>query len=380
MVNPLTVPTLDELRRRTSVKWRTYPDDVLPAWVAEMDVRLAPPVADAMVAAIESGDTGYPVGSLYAEALVDFAKQRWELSLDPSSTAIVPDVMLGVVEILKLVTGPGDPVVVNRPAYPPFEMFLTSLGRPVVDAPLDAAGRIDLEMLEDAFARARANGRHVAYLLCSPQNPTGTVHSGAELVAVAELADVYGVRVVADEIHAPLVYPGTTFVPFLSVPGSERGYSLMSASKAWNLAGAKAALAIAGERAADELATMPEEVSHGPSHLGVIGHAAAFRDGREWLGDLVAGLDENRRALADLLQAELPEVGYRVPEATFFAWLDCRALGLGDDPAAAFLERGRLAVNPGPTFGAGGAGFVRLNIAMSPDLLAEAVHRMAASV
>jgi cystathionine beta-lyase len=380
MVNPLTVPTLDELRRRTSVKWRTYPDDVLPAWVAEMDVRLAPPVADAMVAAIESGDTGYPVGRFYADALVDFAKQRWELSIDPNRTAIVPDVMLGVVEILKLVTGPGDAVVVNRPVYPPFEMFLTSLGRGVVDAPLDAAGRIDLESLETAFTKARTNGRRAAYLLCSPQNPTGTVHTRDELVAVAQLADVHDVRVLADEIHAPLVYPGTTFVPFLSVPRSERGFSLVSASKAWNLAGAKAALAVAGEGAADELAAMPEEVSHGPSHLGVIGHAAAFREGREWLSDLLTGLDENRRALANLLEAELPDVGYRVPEATFFAWLDCRALGLGDDPAAAFLERGRLAVNPGSTFGAGGAGFVRLNIAMSPDLLADAVRRMAASV
>jgi cystathionine beta-lyase len=380
MPNPLTVPTLDELRRRTSIKWRAYPDDVLPAWVAEMDVRLAPPVAEAMTAAIESGDTGYPVGSMYAEALADFAKQAWDLSIDTDRTAIVPDVMLGVVEVLKLVTGPADAVVVNRPAYPPFEMFLTSLGRRVVDAPLDDAGRIDLDTLAAAFVEARADGRPAAYLLCSPHNPTGTVHTLDELTGVTSLAGAHGVRIIADEIHAPLVYPDATFVPLLSVPGSERCFSLMSASKAWNLAGLKAALAIAGEGAADELAAMPEEVSHGPSHVGIIGHAAAFRDGRQWLADLLTGLDENRHTLARLLEAELPNVGYRVPDGTFFAWLDCRALHLGDDPAAAFLERGRVALYSGPAFGAGGSGFVRLNIAMSPDLLAEAVRRMAASI
>jgi cysteine-S-conjugate beta-lyase len=380
MPNPLTIPTLEELRRRTSIKWRAYPEDVLPAWVAEMDVRLAPPVAEAITDAVESGDTGYAVGSMYAEALADYAKQAWDLSIDPDRTAIVPDVMLGVVEVLKLVTGPGDAVVVNRPVYPPFEMFLTSLGRRVVDAPLDDAGRINLDTLAAAFVRARADGRRAAYLLCSPHNPTGAVHTLDELTAVTSLAGAHGVRVVADEIHAPLVYPGATFVPILAVPGSERCFSVLSASKAWNLAGLKAALAIAGEGAADELAAMPEEVTHGPSHVGVIAHAAAFRDGREWLADLLAGLDGNRHALARLLESELPTVGYRVPDGTFFAWLDCRALGLGDDPAARFLERGRVAVYSGPAFGAGGSGFVRLNIATSPDLLSEAVRRMAASI
>ncbi|WP_327581608.1 aminotransferase class I/II-fold pyridoxal phosphate-dependent enzyme [Nonomuraea sp. NBC_00507] len=363
------------------MKWRTYPDDVLPLWVAEMDVLLAEPVAQAILDAVALGDTGYPVGTGYAEALAGFASKRWDWDgLAVERTAIVPDVMLGIVEMLKLVSGRSDPVVVNCPVYPPFYQFLQNMGRPIVEAPLDPGGRIDFEVLEGAFGRAAAGRARPVYLLCSPHNPTGTMHTAAELADVARLARTYGVRVVADEIHAPIVAQGAAFVPYLSVPGAESGLSLMSASKAWNLAGLKAALAIAGPDAADDLARIPEEVSHGPSHIGNIAHAAALRDGCAWLDGLLVGLDDNRRLLVDLLAEHLPAVRYQPAQATYLAWLDCRALDLGDDPAAVFLARGRVALNSGANFGTGGAGFVRLNLATSPDLIAEAVRRMAAAL
>lgn len=381
LTNPLRRLSLDELRRRTSMKWRDYPADVLPLWVAEMDVPLAAPVVQAITDAVALGDTGYPAGTAYAGALAGFAHERWGWDgLAVERTAIVPDVMLGIVEVLKLITRAGDPVIVNCPVYPPFYMFVTHMDRRVVEAPLGADLRIDLAALEDTFRQAVAGGGRPAYLLCSPHNPTGTVHTTEELTAVATLADRYGVRVVADEIHAPLVARGTAFVPYLSVPGAENGFSLMSASKAWNLAGLKAALAIAGPAAADDVARMPEEVSHGPSHLGIIAHTAALRDGGGWLDALCAGLDDNRRLLADLLAERLPAVRYRPAAGTFLAWLDCRPLGLGDDPAAVFLARGRVALSSGPDFGTGGAGHVRLNLATSPELLTEAVDRMSAAL
>ena len=363
------------------MKWRTYPDDVLPLWVAELDVPLAEPIVRAVTDALALGDTGYPAGTAYAEALAVFADKRWGWDgLAVERTAIVPDVMLGVVEMIKLITGPGDPVVVNPPVYPPFFQFVEHMDRRVVEAPLGADRRIDLGTLEDAFRRAVGEGRQAAYLLCSPHNPTGTVHTADELTAVAALAGRYGVRVVADEIHAPLVAAGTDFVPYLSVPGAERGLSVMSASKAWNLAGLKAALAVAGPAAAGDLARLPEEVSHGPSHVGVIAHTAALRDATGWLDALLTGLDDNRRLLADLLARDLPAIRYEPGEATYLAWLDCRALGLGDDPAAVFLERGRVAVTSGIPFGTGGAGFVRLNLGASPEIIEEGVRRMAAAL
>ncbi|MFI6658646.1 MalY/PatB family protein [Streptomyces sp. NPDC050523] len=379
--NPLRVLSLDHLRRRTSMKWRTYPADVLPLWVAEMDVPLAEPVVRAVTEALALGDTGYPVGTAYAEALAGFAEKRWGWDgLAVERTAIVPDVMLGVVEMLRLVTGPGDPVIVNSPVYPPFYQFVEHMDRLVLEAPLGADLRIGLGALEDSFRQAVAGGRRAAYLLCSPHNPTGTVHTAEELSAVTALAGRYGVRVVVDEIHAPVTATGADFVPYLSVPGAENGLSLMSASKGWNLAGLKAALAIAGPAAAADLARLPEEVGHGASHIAVIAHTAALTDGTAWLDALLGGLDDNRRLLADLLAEHLPAITYRPGGATYLAWLDCRALGLGDDPAEVFLERGRVALSSGIPFGTGGAGHVRLNLATSPEVITEAVRRMATAL
>jgi cysteine-S-conjugate beta-lyase len=385
--NPLEQLTLAELRSRTSSKWREHPQDVLPLWVAEMDVPLAEPVRHALQTAVDRGDTGYAAGTAYAEALSAFAAERWGWDgVAVERTSLVPDVMLGIVEVLRLLTAPGDAVVVNCPVYPPFYAFLEAMGLRVVEAPLDARGRLDLDVLADAFAADATR----AYLLCNPHNPTGTVHTADELTAVAALAERSGVRVVSDEIHAPLVLPGARFVPWLTVPGAETGFAVLSASKGWNLAGVKAALVVAGPCAVRDLARMPEVVSHGPSHLGVLAHSAALASGGPWLDALLSGLDANRRLLGRLLEEHLPGVRWTVPEATYLAWLDCRALGLDDGassadrglvtssagPAGAFLKRARVALSAGPAFGTGGAGHVRLNFATSSRILTEAVRRM----
>jgi cystathionine beta-lyase len=369
----LLVLSLEELRHRTSVKWRRYPPEVLPLWVAELDVPLAAPVAHALERAIALGDTGYTHGFGYASALDEYTGRRWGWRFDPAVTVTVADVMRGIVEVLFVVTEPGSAVVINPPVYPPFYPFLVHANRRIVTAPLGSDHRLDLDALEAVFIAERP----AAYLLCSPHNPTGTVHTAEELSTVATLAERYGVRVVVDEIHAPIVYADATFTPYLSLPGTEDAVALWSASKGWNLSGLKAAVAVPGERAAIDLAMLPEEVSHGPSHLGVIAHSAALLHAGEWFEALLAGLDENRRLMAGLVAGHLPEVRYRQPEGTFFAWLDCRALGLGPDPATTFLRRGQVALVPGLEFGTGGDGYVRLNLATSPSILTEAVRRMA---
>jgi len=390
LLNPLEELTLEQLRLRSSMKWRAHPDDVLPLWVAEMDVKLAPTVADALRQAIDNGDTGYPCGTELAEAVSEFASRRWQWhDLEVSRTAIVPDVMLGIVEMLRLVTNRGDAVIVNPPVYAPFYAFVSHDGRRVIEAPLDVDGRIDLGALEEAFARATAPGGRVGYLLCNPHNPTGTVHTADELRGVAELARRFGVRVVSDEIHAPVILSGSRFIPYLTVPGAENALALTSASKAWSLSGLKAALAIAGPEAAADLRRMPEEVSHGPSHLGVIAHAEAFRTGGDWLDTLLDGLEANRALLGDLIAEHLPGVKYQRPQGTYLAWLDCRELGFDEEvvdglaevadlsgPARWFLDHARVALSSGHVFGTGGAGHVRLNFATSQAILVEAVSRM----
>lgn len=379
MGNPFTALTRDDLARRTSLKWRRYPEDVLPLWVAEMDVVLADPVRRVLTETAESGDTGYPAAEEYAEALAPFALRHWDWDVDPVRVRAVPDVMRGIAEVLRLVTGPGDPVVINPPVYPPFYAFVGLADRRVVEAPLGPDHRLDLALLEDTFAHLTREGGRAAYLLCNPHNPTGTVHTREELATVAALAERYGVRVVADEIHAPLVHAPARHTPYLAVPGSGRGFALLSASKAFNLPGIKAAAAVAGADAVDDLARIPEEVVMGVTHLGVRTHTAALREGDGYLRGLLAGLDANRRRLDRLLAEKLPGVRHRAPAATCLAWLDCRELDLGD-PAAHFLEHARVALVPGPDFGAGGEGHVRLNFGTAPEVLEEAVDRMAAAV
>src|ERR1019366_6657493 len=223
-VNPLTQLTLTELRQRTSMKWRTHADDVLPLWVAEMDVPLAEPIVEALMQAIQRGDTGYPTGTGYAEALRDFAAERWGWNgINVERTALVPDVMMGITEMLRLVTSPGQAVIVNCPVYPPFYSFVEHMDRRIVEAPLTPEHRLDLDALGEAFARATAAGNPAAYLLCNPHNPTGTVHSIDELGAVAALAATHHVRVVADEIHAPVIMPGQRFVQIGRASCRERG-------------------------------------------------------------------------------------------------------------------------------------------------------------
>jgi cystathionine beta-lyase len=391
-VNPLEQLTIGQLHQRTSMKWRAHPAAVLPLWVAEMDVLLAEPIADALHLAVSRGDTGYPIGArAYAEALAGFASRRWGWDgLDVERAAIVPDVMLGIVEVLKLVTEPGDTVVVNSPVYPPFYAFVTHADRRIVEARLGASGRVDSEALGAAFGFARRTSDRVAYLLCNPHNPTGAVHSPHELAVIAALAREHEVRVVSDEIHAPLVLAGASFTPYLSVEGAADAFAVTSASKAWNLAGLKAGLVIAGSEAADDLARMPEEVSHGPSHLGVLAHTVALNEGEAWLDTLLAGLSANRTLLGQLIAEHLPLVGYTPPEGTYMAWLDCRALGLDEPggadgpgmvtelagPARVFLDQARVALSSGHVFGSGGAGHVRLNFATSQAVLTEAITRM----
>jgi cysteine-S-conjugate beta-lyase len=352
-------------------------------------------VADVLRRAVDLGDTGYSHGTAYAEALGEFAADRWGWpGFRVDHTTVVPDVMMGIVEVLRLVTGPGDAVVVCPPVYPPFYAFVSHADRRVIEAPLGPDLRLDLAALDEAFRRARALGSRPAFLLCNPHNPTGVVHRRDELEAVAGLADRHGVRVVSDEIHAPLALPGARFTPYLTVAGAEDAFALTSASKAWNLAGLKAALAVAGPRAAADLRRMPEEVSHGPSHLGVLAHTAAFRAGGPWLDLLLDGLDANRTLLETLLAKHLPAVTHRRPEGTYLAWLDCTALGIPTEapagepgvasdlagPARFFLDRARVALSSGHVFGTGGAGFVRLNFATSPTILTEAVTRMGRAV
>ncbi|MGD0198437.1 MAG: aminotransferase class I/II-fold pyridoxal phosphate-dependent enzyme [Solirubrobacteraceae bacterium] len=374
----LTEIPLELLRERRSAKWTRYGEDVLPAWVAEMDFPLAPAIKRALTRAIELDDCGYaaPEALGLASAFAEFAERRLHWPVDPRQVCATSDVVGAITELLRVIAAPGDRVVITPPVYHPFFAVIERLGCEVAQAPM--LGReLDVEAIERELA-----GGAVALILCSPHNPAGSLPSHAQLAALAQAAQAHGAWVLADEIHSPLTLAGAEHVPFLTVSDAarDRGIALCSASKTFNIPGLRCAQIVTASESAAEIVERLSAGAKHCGHLGAIGSLAAFRDCDGWLESVLAVLDHNRRLLAELLEASLPEVGYVPPQAGYLAWLDMRELGLGDDPSVAILERGRLALSPGPVFGSQGAGFARLNFATSPALVEEAVARIARTV
>jgi cysteine-S-conjugate beta-lyase len=378
-LNPeLTELSLEALRLRRSAKWRYYEEDVLPAWVAEMDFPLAPAVRIALAEAVEMSDTGYgfPDAAGLGEAFAGFAAERLGWEVDPARVVAAPNVVDALISLLRTIASPGDRVVINTPVYHPFFAIIEELGLTLAEVPL-VDGELDIDGIDAEFRRGA-----VAHILCSPHNPTGTVPSEESLRALAASAAAHGAWVLSDEIHWPLTLPGARHVPFLSVSeeAREHGIALASASKAFNLAGLGCAhFVTASARAAEIVEGLPFTATHA-GHFGILASVAAYREGGAWLDDVVAVIDHNRGLLADLLAATLPEVGYTPPRAGYLTWLDLRAFDLGEDPSEALRERGKIALNAGPDFGPQGAGHVRLNIGTSPALVEEAVKRIGKAV
>lgn len=365
----------DQLRTRKSLKWRTYPADVLPMWVAEMDVELQPPVKAALLDAIERSDTGYPHGRGYASAFAAMAAARWDLDLDEArQIRQAGDVMNGILAVLTVTTNPGDTVIINTPVYPPFRQVTLGYGRTLIEVPMGADGRLDLPAVLAAIQT-----RPAAYLLCSPHNPHGTVHTTAELTAITSACAEYGVQLVVDEIHACVVDPDVAFRSVLGLPGGERAIVVTSAGKAWNLAAFKAGLIIGGTAAGAALDAVPPIALSSMGHMGAIAHTAAMTHSQEWIDQLCAELVTNKAVLAEELATQLPQVSYRPGEGTYLAWVDCTALGL-ESPVTTFRTQGKVAFSPGEMFAADHHQWVRINLATSPDLIREGVRRMASAL
>jgi cystathionine beta-lyase len=375
---------LDRLRRRRTVKWSLYGPDVLAAWVAEMDFDVAPVVRDAIRAAVDREDFGYVEPDLGAltTATAGFFAARYGWSVAPARIFPVADVLWGIRAALDVLVPPGAGVVVPTPAYPPLFEVVALTGRPVVAVPMQDPGGwdgLDLDGIDAALGAGAGAG---AVLLCSPHNPTGRVFTPAELGTLAGIVARHDARVIADEVHAPLVYDGARHVPYASVSDATAAHAITvtSASKAFNLAGLKCAQVVASNHAdAARWRDLGVFAVPGPTPIGIAASTAAYVDGGPWLDALVAHLAADRDRLGALLADELPGVTWRPPDATFLAWLDTTALGL-DDPARFFLDAAGVALSDGPPFGAGCEQFVRLNFATSRALLDRIVGAMGAAV
>lgn len=375
--------TLESLRNRGTAKWTYFEPDVLAAWIAEMDFPAAPPVLAAITDAVNRQEFGYPARDAdtgLPDALAAWSRDRYGWAIDPDRVHILPDVLRGVELAIEFFSEPDSPVLLPTPAYMPFFEVPTVVGRRTVEVPLaERDGRYSFDL--DAIDRAFAGGAG-SMILCQPYNPLGRAFTREELQALSTVVARHGARVVSDEIHGPLTYE-SRHVPYASVNDEAAAHTITvtSASKAWNLPGLKCAQLITSNAADEErwrrISLMK---THGASTIGIRANVAAFRDGGPWLAEAMTYLGGNRRLIGELLAEHLPEVRYRMPEATYFAWLDCRGLDLDTEPGTYFLEHARVATSPGPPFGEPATGFVRFNFATSRSLLEQAVKAMAAAV
>ena len=385
-MTPIHIPSLQELRERSSEKWRRFPADVLPLPVAEMDYEIAPEIQQRLIDLVTRSDTGYlgPMPEL-GEALAHFSARRFDFPFEPERVRVAVDVGAAIVEVSRLFIHHGEKIMVNSPVYQNFYNWIKELHAECVDVPLIeceievGAARERSYLLDfDAIERGYASGVKV-HFLCHPHNPLGIIFTADQLSRIAELAKKYGVVVISDEIHSPLVYHREGYLPFLSVSDAARevGIAVISASKAWNLAGLKCAQFVAlDDRLNERLKSLPEAVHFRASLFGAIAAVAAFKESNAWLDEIRSDLERKRDLLNDLIKEQLPKAFLFRTHFGYLGWVDLRAYGLGDEPARELLTRGKVALNPGHTYGPGGRGFVRFNFGTSDEIIEEAVLRM----
>lgn len=374
--------TAEGMRTAGWKKWTEF-GTATGAWIAEMDFGTAPSVRETIRRAAEGEGLGYLSSRAlltFQEQFAGFAGRRYGWVVAAEDVRPVADVLTAMQAAIRLFSRPGSPIVLPTPAYMPFLTVPGALDREVIQVPMRLAeGRYsyDLNALDAAFAIGGD-----LLVLCNPHNPIGRVLERDELVAISEVVHRHGARVFADEIHAPLVYAGHRHVPYASVSPAAAAHTLtaMSASKAFNLPGLKCAQVVLSSDADREVWAHGGHVYEDQaSTLGALAATAAYRDGEDWLADVVDYLDANRRALVELVATHLPGVAYTMPEGTYLAWLDFRGAGL-DDPAGFFRRHAEVAATSGALCGDAGRGFLRFNIATSRPILEEAIARMGRSL
>jgi cysteine-S-conjugate beta-lyase len=371
-------------RRHTdSNKWRKYGPDVVPLWVADMDFRSPEPVIHALRKRVEHGvyGYGYPVEAVTElhQVFADRLGKLYGWRVPPESIVLVPGVIPGFNVAARTLSAAGDGLLLTLPLYPPLLRVPRNIGITMDAADLvrspDGRYEVDLDTLERAITP-----RTRVFMLCNPHNPVGRVWRRDELQRMAELCLARDLAIIADEVHCDLVFSGQHHVPVASLAPeiAARTITLMAPSKTWNLAGLKCGLAVipnAGLR--ERFIAARVDMVYTVSILGYVAALAAYRDGAPWLEALLRYLEANRDLVVAYVGKHLPGVVVTPPEGTHLAWLDCRRAAIpGGDPFTFFLEKARVALNDGATFGRGGAGFARLNFGCPRSILVQGLDRM----
>ncbi|MCB1739156.1 MAG: PatB family C-S lyase [Gammaproteobacteria bacterium] len=372
------------LRRKHGGKWNRYGSEVLPAWVADMDFELAEPLRVYLEERIEAHDLGYPMKAAddpLPAVFCDRMQSRYGWQPDVDGVEVIIDVVQGIYVLLHTLTEPGEGAIIQTPIYPPFLSSVRETGRRGDLNPLrrlDDRWEIDFEHLRSVI---KPDTRWL--FLCNPHNPSGRVFTRDELEALAEIVLEHDLKVLADEIHADLVFDGRRHIPFASLSAeiARRTVTMTSTTKSFNTAGLRCAIAHFGDPALKaRFNSLPARIRGGLSTFGVALTRIAWQHCDDWQQAVLQTLQDNRDLLARTLKRDFPEVHYILQEGTYLAWLDCNAAGLGEDPASFFLREAKVALNPGPDFGAQGAGCARFNFATSAAIMTTMLGQMRAAL
>lgn len=367
-----------------SVKWGALGkqfgnENAIPMWVADMDFKSPQPIIDALTERATHGVFGY---GAFATAFVDAAvawfrtRQQWEVPAE--AITFSPGVLAGLSYLITLHSQVGDEIMIQTPVYHPFARDIENLQRTVSVNALKMGDNGIYQMdFDDLRQRAKTAKMMV---LCSPHNPIGRVWTPAELTEVAQICAENDVFVVADEIHADLILPGHRQTPFLSVPFVNPAMSaaLLAPSKTFNIAGLHSSIAVILDETVRD--SFKQALAH--SHIGnadlfaAVAMKTAYESGAEWLDQLLPYLQGNADYVLSFLGERLPGIRAARPEGTYLMWLDCRGLGLSDDELEVFMNQtAGVAINMGKMFGAGGSGFIRLNIGCPRAQVKNALER-----
>jgi cystathionine beta-lyase len=368
-----------ERRNTDSVKWGLYGDDVLPLWVADMDFTSPPAVIEALQQRVAHGVFGYALESRELKELIVermFSLYRWQIKAD--DIILLPGVVAAFNLVCQAVTQPGESILIQPPVYPPFFKAPQYDGAHAVynNIVQDASGKykIDLPAFESALEKDTR-----CFILCNPHNPIGRVYTIEELQGMAEICLRHGMVICADEIHSDLVYSDNHHIPVASLDKEIEAstVTLIAPSKTYNIAGLDcSALICTNKELRVRIQHARRGLLGGVNLLGMTAAVAAYRDGEDWLREVLQVLEGNRDYLMEYLAANIPVLKMQKPEATYLAWLDCRQLDLPVPPGQFFLEHARVALNNGEEFGEPGRGFVRLNFGCSRETLCAALERM----
>jgi len=373
-------------RRGTeSAKWRNYPDEVLPLWVADMDFVSPGPVLQALRAAVDHGVFGYPRGlhgegpelPEYAAVIVERLRDRYAWHIEPQDILFLPGIVVGLNVMGNMFRAQSGSMVVQPPVYTPILTAPDTATLTRREAPLVRQADGTYAVAWDQFTAAFQDDTR-AFILCNPHNPAGRVYRRAELARMAEVCLARDVLICSDEIHSDLIYRGHQHTPIASLDPeiAQHTITFMAPSKTFNVPGLQASFAVVqNAELRRRFQAARQSLVHGINLLGLVAMRAAYSTGQEWLDQLLVYLEANRDFLAEFVANELPGLQMAIPEGTYLSWIDCRGANL-ENPYKFFFDQARVALSDGAIFGTEGKDFVRLNFGCPRSILEEALIRM----